>query len=106
PPFLRANARTADQQANVIVIDEKRNAEHAISFWDGFRRLVTDDKMLPRLIGASATWFLMDAAYYGNTVSSPLILSAIGGGDTTLLHKSMTQLGIFAVFALPGYIIA
>ena len=31
----------------------------------------------PRLIGASGAWFLMDFAYYGNTVSSPLVLSAL-----------------------------
>jgi MFS family permease len=47
----------------------------------------------------------MDFAYYGNTVSSPLVLSALGG-DHTLLQKTLTQLGIFAVFAAPGYAVA
>ena len=61
--------------------------------------------MLVRLLGASAAWFLMDFAYYGNTVSSPLVLSALGG-DHTLLQKTLTQLGIFAAFAVPGYALA
>jgi MFS family permease len=61
--------------------------------------------MLSLLIGASAAWFLMDFAYYGNTVSSPLVLSALGG-DHTILQKILTQLGIFAVFAAPGYAVA
>jgi MFS family permease len=61
--------------------------------------------MLSLLIGASAAWFLMDFAYYGNTVSSPLVLSALGS-DHTILQKTLTQLGIFAVFAAPGYAVA
>jgi hypothetical protein len=39
--------------------------------------------ILSRLIGASAAWFLMDFAYYGNTVSSPLVLSALGSDHTS-----------------------
>lgn len=61
--------------------------------------------ILSRVIGASAAWFLMDFAYYGNTVSSPLVLSALGT-DHTLLQKTLTQLGIFAAFAAPGYAVA
>jgi MFS family permease len=44
----------------------------------------------------------MDFAYYGNTVSSPLVLSALGAHDN-LLQKTLTQLAIFAIFAAPGY---
>ena len=40
--------------------------------------------MAMRLIGASVAWFLMDFAYYGNTVSSPLVLHAIAPGDSLL----------------------
>jgi MFS family permease len=61
--------------------------------------------LLRRLIGASAAWFLMDAAYYGNTVSSPLVLSVLHG-DHTLLRKTLTQLVVFVVFAAPGYVMA
>jgi MFS family permease len=45
----------------------------------------------------------MDFAYYGNTVSSPLVLSALGGDHHSMLQKTLTQLGIFVVFAVPGY---
>jgi MFS transporter, PHS family, inorganic phosphate transporter len=38
-------------------------------------------------------------------VSSPMVLSALGG-DHTLLQKALTQLGIFAAFAVPGYAVA
>jgi MFS transporter, PHS family, inorganic phosphate transporter len=66
---------------------------------------VNDNKLLSRLVGASLAWFLMDAAYYGNTVSSPMVLSALNS-DHTLLQKTLTQLGVFVVFAAPGYAVS
>jgi MFS family permease len=92
----------AGQLSNAAHFDKAR---HSVSFWDGFHRLVNNNKLFLRLIGTSAAWFLMDAAYYGNTVSSPLVLSALNG-DHTLLQKTLTQLGIFALFAAPGYAVA
>src|SRR6202034_2095334 len=80
-------------------------AQHSVSFWDGFHRLVNDNNLLMSLVGASDDRFLMDAAYYGNTVSSPLVLSALNS-DHTLLQKTLTELGIFAIFAAPGYAVA
>jgi MFS family permease len=105
PRFLRANGFEEDESGQVIRIDTGNVQKHSVSFWDGFHRLVNDDKLLLRLIGSSAAWFLMDAAYYGNTVSSPLVLSALQG-HYTLLEKTLTQLAIFVVFAAPGYVIA
>jgi MFS family permease len=93
-----------DETGKIIRIDTGAAQSQSVSFWDGFHRLVSDDKLL-RLVGASGAWFLMDAAYYGNTVSSPLVLSALGGKHT-LLNKTLTQLSIFAVFALPGYVVS
>jgi MFS family permease len=101
PRFLHANGKHEDESGKIVSIDREGHAQ-SVSFWDGFHRLVNDETLLPRLIGASAAWFLMDAAYYGNTVSSPLVLSALSN-DHTLLHKTLTQLVIFAVFAVPGY---
>ena len=57
-------------------------------------------------MGASGAWFLLDFAYYGNTVSSPLVLAALGS-DHSILQKTLTQLGIFAsISAAPGYAVA
>ncbi|WP_263358148.1 MFS transporter [Acidicapsa ligni] len=71
-------------------------------FWDGFQHLAGSKRLLSQLIGASAAWFLVDFAYYGNTVSSPLVLSGLGG-DHTILQRTLIQFGIFVVFAVPGY---
>jgi PHS family inorganic phosphate transporter-like MFS transporter len=102
PRFLKAAGQEEDETGNLRNSQQFNKKTHSVSFWDGFHRLVDDKRILVRPIGASAAWFLMDFAYYGNTVSSPLVLSAIGG-DHTMLQKTLTQLGIFAVFAIPGY---
>jgi PHS family inorganic phosphate transporter-like MFS transporter len=75
------------------------------SFWQGFGILVRHGRTLRWLIGASLAWFLMDFAYYGNTVSSPLVLNALTPKQDVLQHTLM-QLGVFAVAAMPGYLIA
>jgi MFS family permease len=102
PRFLHASGHEEDESGKLTRAKHFNEKEHSVSFWDGFHRLVNDNKLLSRLVGASAAWFLMDFAYYGNTVSSPLVLSALGGHDS-LLHKTLTQLAIFAIFAAPGY---
>jgi MFS family permease len=74
-------------------------------FWRGFHVLLANRIFLVRLVGASLAWFLMDFAYYGNTVSSPLVLSVITP-DKSLMTHTLIQLGVFAVAAAPGYLIA
>jgi MFS family permease len=105
PRFLKASGHEEDDSGNLRKSTHFDKKTHSVSFWDGFHRMVDNQRILSRLIGASAAWFLMDFAYYGNTVSSPLVLSALGG-DHTILQKTLTQLGIFAVFAAPGYAVA
>src|SRR5580704_3396204 len=105
PRFLKAAGHEEDETGKLRKSKQWDKNTHSVSFWDGFHRLVDNNMLLSRLIGASAAWFLMDFAYYGNTVSSPLVLSALGG-DHTILQKALTQLGIFTVFAAPGYAVA
>ena len=89
--------------------EDKPKGDNAVrkggKFWTGFGTLIQDRKLLMYLIGASAAWFLLDAAYYGNTVSSPLVLASLGRNHS-LLEKTLTQLCIFVVFAAPGYVVA
>jgi MFS transporter, PHS family, inorganic phosphate transporter len=75
------------------------------SFWDGFNLLLKNPLWFKYLMGASLTWFLMDFAYYGNTVSSPAILNAISP-HASLLRHTLTQLIIFACATAPGYFVA
>ncbi len=66
------------------------------------RSRLTDKPFLTRLIGTAGSWFLLDIAFYGNSVSSPLILKALQP-KATLLDNILIAGAIFLVFALPGY---
>jgi len=64
-----------------------------------------DPVMLRWLIGASLAWFLLDIAYYGNTLSSPLVVKAINP-HASLIQNTFITLIIFAIAAFPGYLVA
>jgi MFS transporter, PHS family, inorganic phosphate transporter len=71
----------------------------------GLRAFLTDRRWLVLLAGTAGTWFLLDYAYYGNTISTPQILSLISPAASTMT-KIALQLAIFVVAAVPGYLLA
>jgi MFS family permease len=71
----------------------------------GLRAFLTDRHWLIMLAGTAGTWFLLDYAYYGNTISTPQILSLISPTASTMT-KIALQLAIFVVAAVPGYVLA
>ncbi len=83
----------------------KRGTEQKASFAEGFHKLLARRDLRIRLLGASLAWFLMDFAYYGNTVSSPMVLHALAP-KASLLTETLTQLAVFAAAAVPGYFVA
>jgi len=84
---------------------QRKDKEEKVSFAQGFRVLLSRRDLQMRLVGASLAWGLMDFAYYGNTVSSPLVLHAIAP-SSSLLTETLTQLAVFACAAVPGYFVA
>ena len=78
---------------------------------DGGTRTMTlgeflrNKRMLKLALGTAGTWFLFDYAYYGNTLSLPSILKEVAP-HATMQSKLVWTLGIFVVFALPGYLLA
>jgi PHS family inorganic phosphate transporter-like MFS transporter len=71
----------------------------------GLRAFLASRRLLVLLAGTAGCWFLLDYAYYGNTISTPQIISLLTP------HASQTttiaiQLAIFAVAAVPGYVLA
>jgi MFS family permease len=72
---------------------------------EGFAILFRNRRMLKWLIGTSVAWALLDFCYYGNSISTPEILSLINK-HASELDNVLIQLAIFAVFALPGYVLA
>ena len=71
----------------------------------GLRAFLTDRRYLILLAGTAGTWFLLDYAYYGNTISTPQILGLISPHASTMT-KIAIQLAIFVVAAVPGYVLA
>jgi MFS transporter, PHS family, inorganic phosphate transporter len=71
----------------------------------GLREFLTDRRWLITLAGTAGCWFLLDYAYYGNTISTPQILGLISPGASTMT-KIALQLAIFVVAAVPGYVLA
>jgi MFS family permease len=71
----------------------------------GLRAFLTNRRYLIMLAGTAGTWFLLDYAYYGNTISTPQILGLISPGASTTT-KIALQLAIFVVAAVPGYVLA
>lgn len=57
------------------------------------------------LVGTAGAWFLLDVAFYGNGISSVLIMKTISPHMDLLMHTLMSGL-LFLVFAVPGYILA
>jgi MFS family permease len=71
----------------------------------GVRELLASRTLLVTLVGTAGCWFLLDYAYYGNTISTPQIIALIAP------HASQTatiaiELAIFVVAAVPGYALA
>ncbi len=55
-----------------------------------------------RLLGTAGSWFFLDIAFYGNSISSTLILHSIAP-NASLIHATLLSAAIFLIFALPGY---
>lgn len=72
---------------------------------NSFRNLLNNPKLRRSLIGAASAWFLLDFAFYGNTISSPLVLKLLSP-RSSLIVTTLETLGIFVVAALPGYLLA
>jgi MFS family permease len=68
-------------------------------------QFLTNPRMLLLLLGTAGSWFLFDYAYYGNTLSLPAILKQVNPA-ATLETKLAWSLGMFVLFAVPGYFLA
>ena len=92
-----------DGQVSADASGEQRQDEQRQEL--GLRAFLSDRRWLIMLAGTAGTWFLLDYAYYGNTISTPQILSLISPHASTMT-KIALQLAIFVVAAVPGYVLA
>ena len=98
-------AEAASQLADFTGGQVTGNGSGAPSQNLGLRAFLTNRRYLIMLAGTAGTWFLLDYAYYGNTISTPQILGLISP-DASTTTKIALQLAIFVVAAVPGYVLA
>ena len=67
--------------------------------------LLRNRRLAILVLGTAGTWFLFDYAYYGNTLSLPVILKEVAP-HASLELKLVWTLALFTLFALPGYLLA
>ena len=81
-------------------------AEHRLAnVFGDIRENYRDGTIVRWLWGASAAWFVLDLAYYGNTISNTQFVSAVqphASQQQTLFVSFL----VFACAALPGYLLA
>ena len=106
---VQGNAAQAASQLSDFtggqVSGERERGPAAAGHRMGLREFLTNRRYLVLLIGTAGTWFLLDYAYYGNTISTPQILGLISPHASTMT-KIALQLAIFVVAAVPGYALA
>ncbi len=66
------------------------------------RVLFTNRRFLVTLVGTAFSWMFLDMAFYGNSVSSSLVMKSLSPTGTLLTH-TLTSMFIFLVAAVPGY---
>ncbi len=86
---------------SVAETDERRSRISLMKF-------LTTPRYLLYLLGTAGAWFVFDYAYYGNSVSAPLIYESVLGksGATVLPEVLALALIVFTVAAVPGYYLA
>ena len=106
---VRKNSRKLQQfekvNPNIKIIEDGDGVRVRPARKLSARNLFTTRHLLIWLIGTAGTWFLLDLAYYGTTVSTPLVIKLFSP-QTTLIQNMLYTLLIFVVAALPGYIVA
>ena len=88
-------------EGHVMVQETEDVSGKRLSAWS----FLTDWRLLKTLIGTAGTWFVFDYAYYGNSISTPMIMKIIAPHATLVANLSWSLI-IFAIAAVPGYILA
>ncbi len=70
-----------------------------------WRQFISSGSTWKLILGTAGAWFLFDYAYYGNTLSLPVILARVAPTGT-LEVDLLWSLAMFVVFAVPGYLLA
>lgn len=98
----------------VAVKQDENYAKEVVSELTGAQTEVTptfekqslfSGRNLARLVATAGSWFLIDVAFYGNGVSSAIIMKALLP-HSSMISTVLVSALIFLVAALPGYYVA
>ena len=106
PHYLRSKAEAMPLEVSRVVRDLAAPKE-GLSAYDlqRNRQSLFSKKWMICLLGTAGAWFLLDVAFYGNGVSSVMIIDAIHPHASLLAHTLISAI-LFLVFAVPGYALA
>ncbi len=96
-----ASRAIRDYTGGQVAITSESEPKVRLGFW----QFLSDPRYLRLLLGTAGTWFVFDYAYYGNSISTPLIVKAVAPGASTMETMAWTLM-IFVVAAVPGYLLA
>jgi MFS transporter, PHS family, inorganic phosphate transporter len=87
-------------------VEEEKKIVKRIGYVEALRKAFSHDRDLPKwLIGTSVAWFLLDVAYYGNTISNQQFVGAVSPHGTQI-QNLLVSLLVFAFAAFPGYLLS
>jgi PHS family inorganic phosphate transporter-like MFS transporter len=86
--------------------DDVAQKAQRMGFITALREAFGKDRQLAKwLVGTSLTWFFLDLAYYGNTISNQQFVSAVSPNGSQV-HDLSLSLMVFAFAAFPGYVLS
>ncbi len=85
----------------VAHVSSKSTAPKRMGLWEFLR----NPKYLRYLVGTAGAWFFFDYAYYGNSISMPMVLKTVSPSASPIATMAWTLI-VFAIAAVPGYILA
>ncbi|MDA8081359.1 MAG: MFS transporter [Actinomycetota bacterium] len=112
PRFLaRVAGRASEAAASMAVYSDgviNISAAQEKSTKMSLQQFLSTPRYLLYLLGTAGAWFVFDYAYYGNSISAPLIVTSVLGssGSKVLTEAIALQLIVFTVAAVPGYYLA
>lgn len=105
--YIKSMKKEVPVEVSRVVRDLTAPPEPGVSAYDEHpkRPSLLSKKWLVCLIGTAGAWFLLDVAFYGNGVSSVMIINALKPHATLAAHTAISAC-LFLLFAVPGYILA
>jgi len=103
--YLRRRLPESPRYRAHAAMRSQRQATGRAVVHGGLRAFLTNPKLLVTLAATAGCWFLLDYAFYGNTISAPLIIGLISPHSSPMTTIAI-QLAIFVAAALPGYALA